>query len=69
MPAVETVADAGLNDRYPFEPAHTSVYGTPRNQNVKPSGIGPDEASFTSISGTRVAPERGVNAPALAVKT
>jgi len=38
-------------------------------QNVNPRGIPSELASFTSISGTRVAPLNGVNTPALAVKT
>lgn len=67
MFAVDVVADAALNDRYPFDPAPTCVYGTPRSQNVNPRGTACELASLTSISATRVPPDRGVNVPALAV--
>jgi hypothetical protein len=69
MFAVDAVAAAALNDTYPFEFAHTCVYGTPKNQNVNPSGIASELASLPSTSGTRVAPTSGVNAPLLAEKT
>jgi len=68
MFAVEVVGAAALNDKCPFEFAQTCVYGTPMNQNVKPSGIASEPASFASIPTTRVAPDSAVNVPALAAK-